>query len=456
MYPSRLCRCVSQLERRRPTAALLYNCHVHTRCTVTADQAVLVSTAADGQPAQEHQVASLSSASVYWKALLAPALWAGSQHPLTEQVCHADWLHCADDRGTAGAEPAGSQLDLPLETDLCDLDVRLCQTGWCWAGAARCAVSWTAGPCWPRPRRPTRRLPAAAASGRYGRCCSCRQLPPPRTAARCWWSSPSRPCSAGSRHCCSGCPWPLSWPAAEWLGAAATTPAARAAAAAAMDVPRPQGHSGTSRSARSHTTERNLPAVSPNTSAAAAVSPTPPAPPAAPTLAWLPALERLEVRLQISAVTVTVPAGPESGGGAAGDAERTADPLPAAAGHHPAPVPGRVRSSSDSGHRYCLHGQLVSVLPSVRLDSAALKSAALPTVPEVPVRLTRPSAAAAGSQLRSPSQTQQVMSPSVVVRDCASIPCPTPPPPHTARCCRARRRSFMALRRQSPAGGGDP
>ncbi|XP_043213274.1 uncharacterized protein LOC122377384 [Amphibalanus amphitrite] len=101
-------------------------------------------------------------ASVYWKALLAPALWAGSQHPLTEQVCHADWLHCADDRGTAGAEPAGSQLDLPLETDLCDLDVRLCQTGWCWAGAARCAVSWTAGPCWPRPRRPTRRLPAAA------------------------------------------------------------------------------------------------------------------------------------------------------------------------------------------------------------------------------------------------------------------------------------------------------
>ena len=35
MYPSRLCRCVSQLERRRPTAALLYNCHVHTRCTVS-------------------------------------------------------------------------------------------------------------------------------------------------------------------------------------------------------------------------------------------------------------------------------------------------------------------------------------------------------------------------------------------------------------------------------------
>ncbi|XP_043230100.1 verprolin-like [Amphibalanus amphitrite] len=169
------------------------------------------------------------------------------------------------------------------------------------------------------------------------------------------------------------------------------------------------------------------------------VSPTPPAPPAAPTLAWLPALERLEVCLQISAVTVTVPAGPESGGGAAGDAERTADPLPAAAGHHPAPVPGRVRSSSDSGHRYCLHGQLVSVLPSVRLDSAALKSAALPTVPEVPVRLTRSSAAAAGSQLRLPSQTQQVMSPSVVVRDCAPIPRPTPPPPHNARCsaCRA-------------------
>ncbi|KAF0307745.1 hypothetical protein FJT64_020921 [Amphibalanus amphitrite] len=55
MYPSRLCRCVSQLERRRPTAALLYNCHVHTRCTVTADQAVLVSAATDGQPAQEHQ-----------------------------------------------------------------------------------------------------------------------------------------------------------------------------------------------------------------------------------------------------------------------------------------------------------------------------------------------------------------------------------------------------------------
>ena len=84
--------------------------------------------------------------------------------------------------------------------------------------------------------------------------------------------------------------------------------------------------------------------------------------------------------------------------GAAGDAERTADPLPAAAGHHPAPVPGRVRSSSDSGHRCCLHGQLVSVLPSVRLDSAALKSAALPTVPEVPVRLTRPSAAAGQSR----------------------------------------------------------
>ncbi|KAF0295056.1 hypothetical protein FJT64_007368 [Amphibalanus amphitrite] len=123
----------------------------------------------------------------------------------------------------------------------------------------------------------------------------------------------------------------------------------------------------------------------------------------------------------------------ESGGGAAGDAERTADPLPAAAGHHPAPVPGRVRSSSDSGHRYCLHGQLVSVLPSVRLDSAALKSAALPTVPEVPVRLTRPSAAAAGSQLRSPSQTQQVMSPSVVVRDCAPMPRPTPPPPPPQR-----------------------
>ncbi|XP_043199540.1 vegetative cell wall protein gp1-like [Amphibalanus amphitrite] len=201
----------------------------------------------------------------------------------------------------------------------------------------------------------------------------------------------------------------------------------------AVEVPRPHGHSGTSRSARSHTTERNLPAVSSNTPAAAAVSPAPPAPPAAPTLAWLPALERLEVRLQISAVTVTVPAGPESGGGAAGDAERTADPLPAAAGHHPAPVPGRVRSSSDSGHRYCLHGQLVSVLPSVRLDSAALKSAALPTVPEVPVRLTRPSAAAAGSQLRSPSQTQQVMSPSVVVRDCAPMPRPTPPPPPPQR-----------------------
>ncbi|KAF0302602.1 hypothetical protein FJT64_025285 [Amphibalanus amphitrite] len=51
MYPSRLCRCVSQLERRRPTAALLYNCHVHTRCTVTADQAVLVSTCQlDGRP----------------------------------------------------------------------------------------------------------------------------------------------------------------------------------------------------------------------------------------------------------------------------------------------------------------------------------------------------------------------------------------------------------------------
>ncbi|XP_043212086.1 transcription initiation factor TFIID subunit 4-like [Amphibalanus amphitrite] len=212
----------------------------------------------------------------------------------------------------------------------------------------------------------------------------------------------------------SGCPWPLSWPAAEWPGAAATAPAAAAAAAAAASG----GPGG-----------GVLPAVSPNTPAAAAVSPTPPAPPAAPTLAWLPALERLEVCLQISAVTVTVPAGPESGGGAAGDAERTADPLPAAAGHHPAPVPGRVRSSSDSGHRYCLHGQLVSVLPSVRLDSAALKSAALPTVPEVPVRLTRSSAAAAGSQLRLPSQTQQVMSPSVLVRDCAPIPRPTPPPP---------------------------
>ena len=61
---------------------------------MTADQAVLVSAATDGQPAQEHQVASLSSSSVYWKALLAPALWVGSQHPLTEQVCHADWLHC--------------------------------------------------------------------------------------------------------------------------------------------------------------------------------------------------------------------------------------------------------------------------------------------------------------------------------------------------------------------------
>ncbi|KAF0297149.1 hypothetical protein FJT64_005400 [Amphibalanus amphitrite] len=222
----------------------------------------------------------------------------------------------------------------------------------------------------------------------------------------------------------------------------------------------------TSRSVRSHTTERNLPAVSPNTSAAAAVSPTPPAPPAAPTLAWLPALERLEVRLQISAVTVTVPAGPESGGGAAGDAERTADPLPAAAGHHPAPVPGRVRSSSDSGHRYCLHGQLVSVLPSVRLDSAALKSAALPTVPEVPVRLTRPSAAAAGSQLRSPSQTQQVMSPSVVVRDCASIPCPTPPPP-TPRAaagpavvvlwpCAVSRQLVVATRDRSRTFAGAP
>ncbi|KAF0311123.1 hypothetical protein FJT64_018026 [Amphibalanus amphitrite] len=271
MYPSRLCRCVSQLERRRPTAALLYNCHVHTRCTVTADQAVLVSAAADGQPAQEHQVASLSSAWVYWKALLAPALWAGSA--------------------------PGQQLSGPAPPPL------------------------------PQPPEPP---------------------PPPPAEDR-----------ASSR---SGTP------------------------------------------------------------AAAAVSRTPPAPPAAPTLAWLPALERLEVCLQISAVTVTVPAGPESGGGAAGDAERTADPLPAAAGHHPAPVPGRVRSSSDSGHRYCLHGQLVSVLPSVRLDSAALKSAALPTVPEVPVRLTRPSAAAAGSQLRSPSQTQQVMSPSVVVRDCAPIP----------------------------------
>ena len=33
MYPARLCRCVSQL--RRPSTALLYNCHVHTRCTVS-------------------------------------------------------------------------------------------------------------------------------------------------------------------------------------------------------------------------------------------------------------------------------------------------------------------------------------------------------------------------------------------------------------------------------------
>ncbi|XP_037091170.1 vacuolar protein sorting-associated protein 13B-like [Pollicipes pollicipes] len=33
MYPARLCRCVSQLAR--PPAALLYNCHVHTRCTTS-------------------------------------------------------------------------------------------------------------------------------------------------------------------------------------------------------------------------------------------------------------------------------------------------------------------------------------------------------------------------------------------------------------------------------------
>ncbi|XP_043236695.1 uncharacterized protein LOC122389077 [Amphibalanus amphitrite] len=108
MYPSRLCRCVSQLERRRPTAALLYNCHVHTRCTVTADQAVLVSAAADGQPAQEHQVASLSSAWVYWKALLAPALWAGSQHPLTAGVPLLR-AERAPGRPPASAAPAPSQ-----------------------------------------------------------------------------------------------------------------------------------------------------------------------------------------------------------------------------------------------------------------------------------------------------------------------------------------------------------
>ncbi|XP_043198832.1 vacuolar protein sorting-associated protein 13B-like [Amphibalanus amphitrite] len=428
MYPSRLCRCVSQL--RRPTAALLYNCHVHTRCTVTAGQAVLVSAAADGQPAQEQQVASLSSASVYWKALLAPALWAGSQHPLTEQVCHADWLHCelsvrqgarllrlyrsllAPGRGTPGAEPGGPQLDLPLETDLCGLDVRLCQTGWCWAGAAslgsvRCQLDGrpvlaapqaadapAAGGGGERAVRALLQLPTAAAAAD-----SCPLLVVvSEPALLCWqpalllWLSLATQLLAGPPS-----PPPLPQPPEP----PPPPPPAEDRASSrsgrrspAVDVPRPHGHSRASRSARSHTTERNLPAVSPNTPAAAAVSPAPPAPPAAPPLAWLPALERLEVRLQISAVTVTVPAGPESGGGAGGDAERAADPPPTPAGHHPAPVPGRVRSSSDSGHRYCLHGQLVSVLPSVRLDSAVLKSAALPTVPDVPVRLTRPSAAA--------------------------------------------------------------
>ena len=415
---------------------------------VTAGQAVLVSPAgAEGQPAQERRIASLSSASVYWKSLLIPSLWTASGHPLAETVCHADWLHAelsvrqggqllrlyqsllAPSRPAVDAELSGPQLDVPIETDVCGLDVRLCQTGWCWAvsgslSSTRCQLDGrpvlaapqageTAGTGGEKAVRALLQLPAATAAAAD----SCPLLVVvTEPALLCWqptlllWLSLATQLVVGQRTPPPPQPQPPPLPPPPPAVTEDRASSRSGRRSPAVDMPRPHGHSRPSRSARSATTERTTPtAPSPAAAAAAAATATPTQPtsqPTAPPLAWLPSLERLEVRLQISAVTVTVPAGSSggTGGGADGDSDRTIDPVTvppppppgASGGHHGAPVPGRVRSSSDPGRQYCLQGQLVSVLPSVRLDSAALKTAALSTVPEVPVLLTRPSAASGG------------------------------------------------------------